>query len=304
MGKDVDRIPASGIIRIRDAMYSVPDPYRLDQGDVSFDAPASLKAGVRRALDENRTHYLQTAGVPRLRELLVDKLRSTNGLPVDSIEDVLVTNGGIHALYIACQALLEPGDEVIVPDPEWPPCVGNVVAARGHPVGCRLHEPLGWRYDPSELEACVTDRTRAIYLNSPHNPTGGILTRADVESVARLARERDLWVLSDEAYEDIRSDDAEHVSIASLPGMYERTISVYTFSKTFAVTGLRLGYTAVGDATLRRRMSTILFYTTTNVSSLAQFGGIAALEGSRDIVEEFRLELQARRDLFSEGAGI
>lgn len=301
MGKDVDRIPASGIIRIRDAMYSVPDPYRLDQGDVSFDAPASLKAGVRRALDENRTHYLQTAGVPRLRELLVDKLRSTNGLPVDSIEDVLVTNGGIHALYIACQALLEPGDEVIVPDPEWPPCVGNVVAARGHPVGCRLHEPLGWRYDPSELEACVTDRTRAIYLNSPHNPTGGILTRADVESVARLARERDLWVLSDEAYEDIRYDDAEHVSIASLPGMYERTISVYTFSKTFAVTGLRLGYTAVGDATLRRRMSTILFYTTTNVSSLAQFGGIAALEGSRDIVEEFRLELQARRDLFYQG---
>ena len=177
----------------------------------------------------------------------------------------MVTTGGIHALYIACQALLEPGDEVIVPDPEWPPCMGNIKAARGVPVPCRLHEPLGWRYELAELESKITPKTRAIYINSPHNPTGGVLTRQDVEAIAALCRDRSLWLLSDEAYEDVLFDGAEHVSPASLPDMYERTISVFTFSKSYAMTGLRLGYVAARDAKLRERMKKALFYTASNV---------------------------------------
>jgi aspartate aminotransferase len=297
MAAYLDSVPLSGIIRIRDMMYSVADPYRLDQGDVSFDSPDSVKSAMVRAIAENKTHYLQTNGVPRLRELIAAKLRQKNGIPVEDPEEVLVTHGGIHGLYMICRALLEPGDEVVIPDPEWPPAAGNVLAARGVAVGCPLHEATGWRYDLDELASKITLRTRALYLNSPHNPTGGVLTRADLERIAAIARERNLWVISDEAYEDVIFE-GEHVSIASLPGMYERTIPLYTFSKSYAMTGLRLGYVAIRDAAIRDRAKKILFYTASNVASVVQFGGIGALEGPQDCIETFRDELRARRDLF------
>ena len=281
MGQFLDTIPFSGIIRIRDMMYSVKDPFRLDQGDVSFDAPDTVKAAMRRAIDENRSHYVQTTGVPRLLELLADKLRNQNGIPIGSPDEILVTTGGIHGLFILCQALLEPGDEVIVPDPEWPPAAGNIRLAHGVPVPCPLHESLGWRYDLDELASKITPKTRAIYVNSPGNPTGGVLTRDDIEAIAALAERHGIWIISDEAYEDVVFDGAEHVSAASLPGMYDRTISFYTFSKTYAMTGLRLGYVAAKDATLRDRMKKALFYTASNVASVVQFGGIGALEGSQ-----------------------
>ena len=168
------------------------------------------------------------------------------------------------------------------------------------PVPCPLHESRGWRYDLDELASKITPKTRAIYVNSPGNPTGGVLTRDDVRAIAALAERHGIWVISDEAYEDIVYD-GEHVSAASLPGMYERTISFYTFSKTYAMTGLRLGYVAAKDATLRERMKKALFYTASNVASVVQFGGIGALEGSQAAVAEFRDELKARRDLFYQG---
>jgi len=301
VGHYLDAVPFSGIIRIRDMMYAVKDPFRLDQGDVSFDAPDTVKQAMHRAIDDNRSHYVQTIGIPPLLDLLVAKLRSVNRIPVGGPDEVMVTTGGIHAVYIACQALLEPGDEVIVPDPEWPPCMGNVKAARAIPIACPLHERLGWRYDLEELNAVITPRTKAIYINSPHNPTGGVLTRDDVTAIAALCRERNLWLISDEAYEDVIYDDAEHVSPGSLAGMYERTISVFTMSKSYAMTGLRLGYVALADAKLRERMKKALFYTATNVSSVVQYGGVGALEGSQESVRSYRQELQARRDLFYAG---
>ena len=301
MGKYLDTVPFSGIIRIRDMMYAVKDPFRLDQGDVSFDSPDTVKAAMRRAIEENRSHYLQTTGLPRLQELLAEKLRVQNRIPVGSADEVMVTTGGIHGVFIACQGLLEPGDEVIVPDPEWPPAMGNITLAHGVPVPCRLHERLGWRWDLDELAATITPKTRAIYVNSPNNPTGGVLTRADVEGICALAQRHDLWIFADEAYEDVLFDEAEHVSVASLPGMYERTISIYTFSKTYAMTGLRLGYVAARDAKLRERMKKALFYTASNVSSIVQYGGVGALEGSQHFVAGFRDELKARRDLFYAG---
>jgi aspartate aminotransferase len=301
MGTYLDQVPFSGIIRIRDMMYGVKDPFRLDQGDVSFDAPDTVKNAMRRAIDENRSHYLQTTGLPRLLDLLAEKLRNQNGIPIENSDEIMVTTGGIHALYVICQGLLEPGDEVIVPDPEWPPCMGNVKAAQAVPVPCPLHERLDWRYDLDELESKITPKTRAIYINSPNNPSGGVLTRADIQRIADIVKERDLWLLSDEAYEDVVFDDAEHVSPASLPGMYERTISFYTFSKTYAMTGLRLGYFAARDPLLRERMKKALFYSAGNISSIVQFGGVGALEGSQASIEEFRTELKARRDLFYAG---
>src|SRR4051794_13218629 len=244
MGKYLDSVPFSGIIRIRDMMYGVKDPFRLDQGDVSFDSPETVKAAMRRAIDENRSHYLQTTGLPRLLELLAEKLKTQNGIPIGSPEEVLATTGGIHALFIVCQGLLEPGDEVIVPDPEWPPSMGNIKAAGAVPVPCPLRPSLGWRFDLDDLASRITPRTRAIYVNSPNNPTGGVLRRTDVEAIVALAERHGLWLISDEAYEDVVFDGAEHVSPASLDGAYERTISVYTMSKTYAMTGLRLGYVA------------------------------------------------------------
>jgi aspartate aminotransferase len=213
----------------------------------------------------------------------------------------MVTTGGIQALYMTCQAMLEPGDEVIVPDPEWPPCMGNVQAAHGVPVPCPLRESLGWRYDLDELASKITPRTRAIYINTPHNPTGGVLTRADIETIAGLATRHNLKVIADEAYEDVVYDGAEHLSIASLPGMHERTISLYTFSKSFAMTGLRLGYMSATDPLFRERAKKILFYTASNISSVVQWGGVGGLEGPQDSIAAFRTELQARRDLFYKG---
>jgi len=300
MASYLDSVPMSGIIRIRDMMFTVANPYRLDQGDLSFDAPQTVKAAMTQAIAENRTHYVQTAGIPRLRQLIAAKLRDKNGTPVDDDEQVLVTGGGIHALFIVFHALIEPGDEVLVNDPAWPATPGLVLMARGVPVSYPLRESTGWRLDVDELESLITPRTRGLYLNSPNNPTGGVLTRSDVERLADVARRHRLWVVSDEAYEDVVFE-GEHVSIASLPEMYERTIPVYTFSKSYAMTGLRLGYAAIRDGKIRDRAKKILFYTASNVSSVVQYGGIGALEGSQDCIETFRTELLARRDLFYSG---
>jgi aspartate aminotransferase len=300
MGAFLDSVPVSAIIKIRDLMHTVKDPFRLDQGDVSFDAPETVKRAMTAAIAENRTHYLPTTGLPRLRELLAEKMRVANGIPIGSTDEVVPTNGGTHGIWAIMHALFEPGDEMVVSDPEWPATMAIAIAAGATPVPVPLHQQLGFRWDLDEIERAITPRTRAIYVNSPNNPTGGVLTRADLERLAAIAAERNLWILSDEAYEHIIYK-GEHVSIASLPGMYERTIPIYTFSKSYAMTGLRLGYFAIKDPALRARAVKVVAYTTSNVNSVVQHGGIGALEGSQACVDEFRAELKARRDLFYAG---
>ena len=297
MGVFLDSVPVSAIIKIRDLMHTVKNPFRLDQGDVSFDAPETVKRAMVTAINENRTHYLPTTGLPRLRELLAEKMRLTNGIPIGSTDEVMPTNGGTHGIWAIMHALFEPGDEMIVSDPEWPATMAIAIAAEATPVPVPLHEKLGWRWDLDELERALRPRTKAIYVNSPNNPTGGVLTRADLERLAAIATERNLWILSDEAYEHVIYN-GDHVSIASLPGMYERTIPIYTFSKSYAMTGLRLGYFAIQDPALRARALKVVAYTTSNVNSVVQYGGIGALEGSQTYVSDFRAELKARRDLF------
>jgi aspartate/methionine/tyrosine aminotransferase len=179
--------------------------------------------------------------------------------------------------------------------------LSSLVAAGATPVRVRLHESRGWRWDLDELASRVTPATRGIYVNSPGNPAGGMLTRADLERIAVIARERDLWVIGDEAYEDVVFDGREHVSLASLPGMHHRTASMFTFSKTYAATGLRLGYLVMKHARWRDRATKLLGMTISNACSIVQYGGIGALEGAQDIVEQYRAELQARRDLFYAG---
>lgn len=300
MGIFLDSVPLSAIVRIRDMMYTVKDPFRLDQGDVSFDAPDTFKQAVIKAVADNRTHYLPTPGIPELRKAVAEKMRRDNSTPVGGDDEIVITNGGTHGLYAVFQALLEPGDEVIIPSPEWPPTMAIVLAAHGVPVQVPLHERLGFRWDLDEVERAITPKTKVLYLNSPNNPSGGILTRADIERLAAIAKERNLWVVSDEAYEHVLFD-GEHVSIASLPGMYERTIPVYTLSKSYAITGVRVGYFAIKDKALRARATKVVLYTTSNVSSLAQYGSVGALEGSQDCIKQFQRELKERRDFFYTG---
>ena len=300
MGKFYDSVPVSAIVRIRDMMYTVKDPFRLDQGDVSFDAPETFKQAVAKAMAENKTHYLPTVGIPPLRKAFAEKMRKKNGIPIGSDEELLVSNGGTHGLYAVFHALLEPGDEVIIPEPEWPPTMAMVKAAGGVPVQVPLREELGWRWNVADVEKAITPKTRVLYLNSPNNPSGGVLTRDDIERLAQIARDRNLWVVSDEAYEDVVYK-GEHVSIASLPGMYDRTIPVYTLSKSYAITGVRVGYFAIKDQALRDRALKIILYTTSNVSSIAQYGALGAMEGSQQCIADYKQELLIRRDMFYKG---
>ena len=300
MGSFYDSVPVSAIVRIRDMMYTVKDPFRLDQGDVSFDAPDTFKQGVAKAMADNRTHYLPTVGIPPLRKAFAEKMRKKNRIPIGSDEEVMVSNGGTHGLYAVMHALVEPGDEVIIPDPEWPPTMAIVKTAGGKGVQVPLREELGWRWDIDEVERAITPKTRVLYLNTPNNPSGGVLTRVDIERLAQIARDRNLWVVSDEAYEDVVFN-GEHISIASLPGMYDRTIPVYTMSKSYAITGVRVGYFALKDEKLRDRALKVVLYTTSNVSSIAQYGAVAAMEGSQQCIDDFRTELKFRRDLFYKG---
>jgi len=189
MGKFYDSVPVSAIVRIRDMMYTVKDPFRLDQGDVSFDAPDTFKQAVAKAMVDNRTHYLPTQGIPPLRKAFAEKMRKKNGIPIESDDEILVTNGGTHGLFSVFQALLEPGDEVIVPDPEWPPTMAMIQAAGGKPVQVPLREDLRFRWNLDEVEKAITPKTRVLYLNSPNNPSGGVLTRAgQTEAAVDLAR--------------------------------------------------------------------------------------------------------------------
>ena len=300
MGKSLDAVPLSAIVRIRDMMYNVKDPFRLDQGDVSFDAPETFKQAVAKAIADNRTHYLPSTGIPPLRKAFAEKMRRKNAIPVGSDDEILVTNGGTHGLFAAFQTILEPGDEVIIPDPEWPPTMAIVKQAGGVPVQVPLREDLGFRWNIADVEKAITPKTRVLYLNSPNNPTGGVLTRGDLEQLAEIAKKHDLLIVSDEAYEDAVFK-GEHVSIASLPGMYDRTIPVYTLSKSYAITGVRVGYFAVKDPVIRDRAAKVVLYSTTNVSSIAQYGALGAMEGSQQCIEDFRTELRYRRDMFYKG---
>ena len=301
MANPLDTVPLSGIFSIRDMMSTVDRPFRLDHGDISFDTPVPIRDAMKRALDAGETHYVHTGGLPKLRELLAEKLRDRNAIPVGDPDEVLVTAGGMHGLYLACRAILNPGAEIIVPDPAWGPTLGHILVAGATPVPCPLRATLGWRHDREELHALVTPRTRAILVNTPHNPTGGVLTRPDLEIVAALARERDLMVISDEPYEDIIYDGGRHFSVAALPEMYERTVSVFTFSKSHVMTGLRLGYVVVKNRELRARVLKLIALTASNVSSVIQHGGLGALESDQHWIATNRAALEARRDRFYGG---
>src|SRR4029077_10739857 len=257
--------------------------------------PANVRAAAKGALDARATHYPPFAGIPTLREAIAADASARKHFPVEPFR-VFVTVGGKGVMLYAILGLVDPGDEVLVPDPGYPiyESLPRFVGGPAAPVPIRMEHDF--RIDLDELASLVTPRTRLLVINSPANPSGGVLTRTDLEAIAELAQRHDLWVLADEIYGRILYDGEEHVSIASLPGMAERTIVLDGFSKTFAMTGWRLGY-AVVPPSLIRTYGQLIINTISGAATFAQVGAVAALTGPQDDVDAMVVEFKARRDL-------
>jgi aspartate/methionine/tyrosine aminotransferase len=278
----------------------------LERGEPDFDTPPHVVEALAAAARAGETHYPDARGSAAFRAALVAKLARENGIACEP-DDVVVTDGGTHGLFLAFQSLLGAGDELLVLSPHWmaiPKLVGFAHGARYRTLPAYL-ELLDGSLAPDalarRLREALSPATRGIYLNSPNNPTGAVLAREALHAIADVAIERDLWVVSDEAYEHLLYEGATHVSIASLPGMAERTVSVFTFSKSYAMTGWRLGY-VVSPPALRPVMGPLLaFYTTHGVFPAVQSAGLAAVTGSQDCVEQMRRAYERRRDALLAG---
>jgi aspartate/methionine/tyrosine aminotransferase len=274
------------------------DVVHLELGEPDFDTPANIREAAKRAIDEGWTHYGPPLGQPRLREAIAADATARKHFAADPA-NVAVTPGAKPVMYYALLALIEQGDEVIYPDPGFPIYESMTRFAGGTPVPIPLREENDFRLDTDELRRLVTPRTKLIIFNSPHNPTGGVLTRQDIEAIADIAREHNVMVMADEIYgRDLY--EGEFVSIASLPDMPERTIVLDGFSKTFAMTGWRLGY-AILPPSLVEPFSKLIINSVSCTSSFEQVAAVEALTGPQDSVDKMVAEFRARRDLIVAG---
>src|SRR3954469_6249300 len=271
----------------------------LEIGEPDFDTPANAREAAKDALDGGATHYAPFAGIPQLREAIAADATKRKGFDVTP-DRVFVTVGGKGVMVYAILALIDPGDEVIVPDPGYPIYESLTRFVGATPVSIPIRMENEFRLDVEELASLITNKTRMIVINSPANPTGGVLTRGDIERIAELAVEHDLLVLADEIYGRILYDGMEHVSIASLPGMAERTIVLDGFSKTYAMTGWRLGYAIVPPA-LVQPYGTLIINTISCAPTFVQMGAVEALTGPQDPIAAMVEEFRARRDLVVDG---
>ena len=271
----------------------------LQIGEPDFDTPANVREAAKRALDEGATHYAPFPGIPQLREAIADDATARKGFPVTP-DRVFVTVGGKGVMLYAILGLIDPGDEAIVPDPGYPIYESLVRFVGGTPVPIPIRMENDFRLDVDELASLITSKTRMIVINSPANPTGGVLTRGDLERIAELAQRHDLVVLADEIYGRILYDGEEHVSIASLPDMAERTIVLDGFSKTFAMTGWRLGY-AIVPPSLVAMYGQLIINTISCAPTFVQIGAAEALRGQQADVDAMVVEFRARRDLVVDG---
>ncbi|MBO9362574.1 MAG: pyridoxal phosphate-dependent aminotransferase [Thermoflexus sp.] len=270
----------------------------LEIGEPDFDTPAHIKAAAVRALEEGWTHYTPAAGIAALREAIADYIRRTRGIPVGP-QHVVVVPGGKPIIFFAILALVEEGDEVIYPNPGFPIYESMIRFVGARPVPVRLRMENEFRVDVEELAHLITPRTRLLILNSPANPTGGVLDREDLEAIAALCLKHDLVVLSDEIYSRILYE-GEHLSIASLPGMQERTIILDGFSKTYAMTGWRLGYGVMPEP-LAEAVTRLMINSNSCTAAFTQIAGITALTGPQDDVEHMVAAFRERREVMVEG---
>ncbi|MGA2649639.1 MAG: aminotransferase class I/II-fold pyridoxal phosphate-dependent enzyme [Terracidiphilus sp.] len=301
LARRLDEVGFSDIVQIRNKVMELRaeglQVHMLHGGEPFFETPEEIKYAAIKALVENQTHYAASSGVLPLRKALVEKLAAKNGIRVTA-DEVIATVGGSQGLYGAFQSVLDPGDDALVFSPYWTPIGDLVTGAQARPllVPTTTARRNGIR---NTLEQFSTPQTRAIYYNTPQNPSGLVFTRSEAEEVAAFAIDRDLIVIADEAYEDLVYD-GEHVSIASLPGMAERTITSFTFSKTYGMTGWRAGY-AVAKEPFMTALRKIVLYSTNGVATPVQYAMIQALTTPESEIARIREEYRKRRDLLVAG---
>ncbi|HKF21365.1 MAG TPA: pyridoxal phosphate-dependent aminotransferase [Candidatus Angelobacter sp.] len=271
------------------------DIIHLEIGEPDFDTPANVVDTGIDALRQGWTHYTPSAGLPALREAVAEEVSRTRGVKCTS-DEVIIVPGGKPTIFFAFMSLVEEGDEVIYPNPGFPIYESMISFLRAKAVPLHLREEKDFRLDPNELADLITDRTRLIVLNSPHNPTGSVLEEQDVRDIATAIGDRDIMVLSDEIYSRLIFE-GEHISLMSIPGMKDRTIMLDGFSKTYAMTGWRLGY-GVMRADLAQQFSRLMMNVNSCTASFTQVAGIEALRGDQTSVEQMCREFQRRRDGF------
>jgi len=270
----------------------------LEIGEPDFPTPPHIVEAGKRALDEGFTKYGPTAGLPELRESIARYISRTRGIPVTP-DCVCVTPGGKPIMFFTMLALLEPGDEVIYPDPAFPIYESMIRFAGAIPVPIPLVESRGFSFDPELFRSKLSERTRMVILNSPQNPTGGVIPADDIAALAAMLRDRDIMVLSDEIYSRL-SYEGTPVSIAGFDGMQEKTIILESFSKTYSMTGWRLGY-GVMPLWLADAVNILMVNSNSCTAAFTQRAGIAALEGPQDCVDQMAAEFRRRRDAICAG---
>ncbi len=274
----------------------------LEIGEPDFITPANIRDAAKRALDEGYTHYGPAPGLPEMRKAIAVYMTRKLGVQFKT-EQVMVTPGAKPVMFFSILALINPGEEVIYPNPGFPIYESVISFIGAKPVPLPLREERGFRFDIADLKSLITKKTRMLVINSPQNPTGGILTRDDLMQIARLAVDHDLIVLSDEIYSRIIYDDFTHTSIIQFPGMQERTILLDGFSKTYAMTGWRLGFGLMPESLLPY-VSQLQINSNSCTASFSQIAGIEALEGPQDRTLEMVEEFKRRRDVIVEGLNI
>ena len=271
------------------------DVCSFSAGEPDFPTPEHICEAAKQAIDDGKTRYGAVAGELRLREAIANKLQTKNGLCYGA-ENIIVTNGGKHSLYSLMQALIEAGDEVIIPAPYWVSYPEMVKLAGGTPILIETTAVNNYRMTTEQLRSAITAKTKLLVLNSPSNPTGTVYPPAEIRAIADIVVEQDILVVSDEIYENILYDDAEHLSIGAVnPEIFKRTIISNGFAKSYSMTGWRLGY-AAGPLEIIQAMAKIQGHSTSNVCSFAQYGAIAALESSQDCVQQMLAAFAERRE--------
>ena len=297
LAKRVVDMPPSGIRKFFDVVSEMPDAISLGVGEPDFDTPWHIRDEAIKAIKAGKTFYTANAGLRELREAICDYTLRRIGVRYDPLSECIVSVGGSEAIDLAFRATLEPGDEVIIPQPcfvSYEPCV---VMAGGTPVTISLKVTDEFRLRPEQLEAAITPKTKALFISYPNNPTGAIMEKADLEKICEVVRRHDLLVVSDEIYGELTYGGEAHVSIASLPGMKERTILINGFSKAFAMTGWRLGY-ALAPAEIMTQMIKLHQYEIMSAPTISQYAAIRAMtNGDHDTMTMRQSYDQRRRFL-------
>ena len=273
---------------------------RLDQGEPDFKTPSHIISAVTDALRQGNVKYTSIEGIPELREAISHKLAAENGIKLDPDSQILVTVGGSEGMFLALETIIEEGDEALIPDPGYVSYERCVRFAGGKPVFYPLKHDRRFELDVEELRRRITPRTKALIINSPGNPVGNVLTKEELEGIARLSIENDLIVISDEIYEKIVYDGRQHISVASLSHMADRTITINSFSKTYAMTGWRVGYVA-SKTEIVNEMKKLHAAALVCTDWVAQYAGLAALTGPQDCVREMVKQYEDRRKLLVDG---